>query len=175
MTANGEASFFCALYREAHEGWLEPTLAGVTQETAEWKPPARLAPIGALYTHVLFSEDALLASFVAGRKPLFADAYAGRTGFASPPPLGVWDEWARTVQVDMEVLRAYAQAVYAQTDAIVAGLSAEDMDRVLDLSAASMGVQPVRSLLMTMISHITVHTGEISAIKGLQDQKGYPF
>lgn len=175
MSVSGDPRLFRALLKHVHEVWLEATLASVTPEMAAWQPPGRVVPLGALYAHVVFSEDALLAGFVAGRQPLMATEFAGRSGFASPPPIGKWDEWARSIVIDLDALRAYAQAVYAQTDAIVDGLSDADLDRMVDLTHAGMATMPVRALMMVLVAHGAAHAGEISSIKGLQDQRGYAF
>ena len=45
------------------------------------------------------------------------------------------------MQVDLPVLREYAQAVYSASDDYLAGLSPDDLDEVLDLTA--LGMAPV--------------------------------
>ncbi|MEZ4720102.1 MAG: hypothetical protein R2851_29065 [Caldilineaceae bacterium] len=46
------------------------------------------------------------------------------------------------------------------------------MDQDLDLSAMGFGTQKFLSL---GLAHLGWHTGEISALKGVQGRKGYPF
>ena len=85
-------------------------------------------------------------------------------------------EWARRVQVDLPAARQYAQAVYASTDEYLAGLSDESLDQVLDLSAKGFGAKPVAWVFSALvISHLNNMAGEISALKGVQGAKGYPW
>ncbi|MEZ4715757.1 MAG: hypothetical protein R2851_06670 [Caldilineaceae bacterium] len=85
------------------------------------------------------------------------------------------DDWDKQVQIDLDALRAHGQAVYADTDAYIGSLSDADLDQDLDLSAMGFGTQKLGWLLGIMLSNIQWHTGEISAIKGVQGRKGYPF
>jgi hypothetical protein len=85
-------------------------------------------------------------------------------------------EWARRVQVDLPELKMYAQAVYASTDAYLAGLSDTDLDRQLDLTGAGFGKQTLAWVLnLLIVNHIGTETGEIAALEGIQGAKGYPF
>jgi hypothetical protein len=175
MTENGLTAMFRALFDEAHDVWLELTMEDVTPEMATWQPPGRVVPIGALYAHALLAEDVGVGHVVGGRAPLVMSEYTGRAGMDSIPPLGKWDEWARSAAFDIDALRAYARAVYAQTDAVIVGLTPADLERTVDPAAVGLGVQSIQSLLMTIGTHTVVHSGEISAVKGMQDRKGYAF
>lgn len=168
-------------FREAH-GFLEGTLQGVTSEQAHWTPPGIANPLGATYAHVALTEDGIIGAILKGGTPLFATSWAGKVGVSELPPmpgpggngLPGWNEWARQVQVDMPVLHEYAQAVYANTEAYLASLSTDDLNRPLDLSAAGLGQHTVASLLNTILSNVSWHCGEIACLKGLQGVKGYP-
>jgi hypothetical protein len=89
-----------------------------------------------------------------------------------PPENPPWDEWAGRVQVDLPSLRQYAQAVYASTDAYLASLSPADLDAAFQ---GFVGLETLGSFLTGLGLHAGWHTGEISAIKGVQGNKGYPF
>ena len=174
-THAGEVAALRALYQEAHTAWLMGAMQDVTEEMAHWQPPGRVVPIAGHFAHALISEDVLLAMFVSGRKPLITDSFSGRAIVSAPMPLGVWDEWARTVHVDLDGAREYAQAIFDQTDQILANLPEGDLERMLDMSSVGMGTMSVNDLLRTLAIHIGPHTGEISAIKGMQNAKGYAF
>ena len=78
------------------------------------------------------------------------------------------------MQVDLPVLREYAQAVYSASDDYLAGLSPDDLDEVLDLTA--LGMAPVtRAWVVTryLIGHADNICGETSTMKGLQGANGY--
>jgi hypothetical protein len=102
-------------------------------------------------------------------------SYAGKTGASEPPPPGDWGAWGRSVRVDMDQMNAYAQAVYAATDAYLVGISDADLERELDLSSVGYGAMPMGGLLNLMSGHVMMHMGEISCLKGLMGLKGYPF
>ena len=105
-----------------------------------------------------------------------ASTWEGKTGLSEMPPQAPpWNEWAGQVQVDLDSLRGYAQAVYANTDSYLASLSDEDLNRSLDLSAVGLGQQTVGSFLSILVFNIHTHTGEIACLKGLQGLQGYPF
>ena len=96
-------------------------------------------------------------------------------GLSKPrPPRGTpWEEWARTVEMDMPKLREYAQAVFAATDAYLDTLTEADMGREIEFG----GNKPALAtfFINVMATHCANHTGEISTLKGLQGLKGYPF
>ena len=170
-----------ALVREQYKGahdLLEATFKDVTPEQAHWAPPGVANPVGATYVHILGAEDMILCGMARGTKPLAAGEFAGKTGVSEPPPRpgpGL-DEWARRVKVDLPQVRAYAQAVYKQTDDWLASLKADDLDKEIDMSSFGMGKQPMRVLVAGIVlQHINNHLGEISCLKGLQGAKGYPF
>src|SRR4030067_1071044 len=65
---------------------LEGTMADVTPEQAHWTPPGVALPIGATYAHVIVSEDGGVNGEFRGGAPLFAAAWAGKTGLSELPP-----------------------------------------------------------------------------------------
>jgi len=155
---------------------LERTMQDVTPEMAGWQPPGVANAIGAMYAHVATGEDALLNGLGRGAAPLLASTWAGKTGLSELPPMGGdWYAWGQGVVIDLAGVRAYAQAVYAQTDEYLASLTDADVGKEVDLSAIGFGRQPLVMLCSILISNVQWHTGEISCVKGLQGHKGYPF
>ncbi len=159
--------------REAHD-LLESTLGDITPEQLHFVPPGRALPIGAAYSHVLFSED-ILVQHTKGEPPLYESGTA--TGASEPHPnfmrddWSVYPAWTHSVRFDLPQLRAYAQRVYANTDAWLAGLTDADLDKADDFLQQNVGHLITRA----MIAHADNLTGEISAIKGVQGLQGYPF
>lgn len=173
--SNQAASLMRALYKSAHEV-LEGTMADVTDEVLNWQPPGSANTIGANYAHVVTGEDAILQGMARGAAPLMASSWAGKTGLSSPPPAGAGlHDWGKTAQIDLAALRQYAQAVFAATDEYLASLTDADLAAEIDASAFNSGMQPRSWLLSLMLSNANWHLGEISAIKGVQGLKGYPF
>jgi hypothetical protein len=75
------------------------------------------------------------------------------------------------VRFDLAKLRAYGARVYAATDAYLASLTESDLDQQEPMFQSSLAHTISRGL----IGHVDNLTGEISAAKGLQGLKGYPF
>jgi hypothetical protein len=161
-------------FQLAHE-WLEGTVEGMSNEEANFKPSGKAMPAGAHYVHHVQGEDAIFNGMLGGKPMLMAEDYAGKIGASEPAPQGDWSDWARSATFDMTAARAYAQAVYASTDAYLAGLSESDLTAEVDLSGWGIGMQPVSYLLDVMLLDTGMHMGEISAAKGLQGLRGYPF
>jgi len=170
-------SLFRQQLQDAH--WLlEETMKDVTAEQAHWAPPGIANPLGASYAHCVLSEDFLINGMLKGSAPLAVSAWAGKLGLSEPPPPPTepWDKWGRKVQVDVQALREYAQAVYKASDEYLASVSGDTLNRPLDLSAFGAGEQTVAWLLTNaVVGHVAGHCGEVSCLKGLQGAKGYPF
>ena len=162
--------------REVFEG----TVGDVTQEQLHQLPGGKALPLGAVYAHLIFSEDAIVQGMLQKKAPLSDSIMKGKTGTSLPMPAmdEKWseanEEWSKNVKIDLSEFREYAKAVYAATDAYVNSLQDEDVEKVIDLG--SWGKQTVAQLLSGfIIGHTYSLTGEIAALKGLQGAKGYPF
>jgi hypothetical protein len=154
---------------------LHMVVADLTPAQAHWQPPGIANPAGAQYAHAALSADAVAIGMLQGLSPLFIASWAGRTGVSQPQPQATL-EWARTVQVDLPALHAYTAAVAAAVDAYIAGLSENDLERLVDLSAFGQGQRTVDWVLSAVVTgHLNNMAGEISVLKGLQGAKGYPF
>src|SRR5438552_943919 len=155
----------------AHQ-FMEGTMADATQEQADWQPPGVANPLGASYAHVVIAEDGVINGVLQQRPPLAATTWAGKIGVSEPMPSPgpEWTHyggWTRRVHTDLAALRAYAQEVYANTDAYVASLTPDDLDRPLDLSGIGMGkVNLGWALSNLVLGHIHDLMGEISCMKG---------
>ncbi len=155
--------------------WLENTVGEVTPEQVHWATPNGLH-LGAHYAHIVGGEDMLINVVAKGGAPMAATAWAGKTGLSEPMPQGAYDAWARTVQIDMPALRAYGQAVFANTADYIKSLTPEDLDRKIDLTAFGLGEVSLGFFISGIVlANANWHCGEISCIKGLQGLKGYPF
>jgi hypothetical protein len=161
-------------YFTVGHNWFEGTMRGVDSDLAHWQPQGKVHPIGSQYIHVVTGEDFFVNTVIKGGAPLMASTYAGKAGFSEPPPMGNRDDWTSRVKVDLDMARAYAQAVYAATDAYIASASDEELLRPIDLSTFGFGMQSVNFVLGLQILNVHNHCGEISAIKGLHGLKGYP-
>lgn len=161
--------------KNSHD-WLEATMADVTSEMAHELPPGVAHPIAACYAHVVVGEDSLM-TMLTGGAPVYTGEWQGRTGLTDPQAAFYNTlEWAQNVKLDLPALKQYAQAVYANTDAYLASVTPEQLDETVDLSQMNMGVYTKGSFLLGLIlCHVRDLMGEISALKGVQGSKGYPF
>jgi hypothetical protein len=177
MSQQNAVNLLRSQYQTVENGWLEPTMQGVTAEQAHWQAPGgRAAPIGAQYAHHIFGIDFLILGFVRKGAPLAATSFAGKTGVSEPYPMeGDWNEWSRRVRVDLDALHQYAQAVYSALDAQLAEISDDNLATPIDMTPVGLGQQTLGSILTIMLIHGAVHTGEIAVTKGLLGLKGYAF
>lgn len=164
------------LLRSAH-GFLDDTMADVTDSHLTWDPPGKAFSIAANYAHVLTSEDLGVQGLLKGQQPLALSTWADRLGASEPPPLGPGGDlkgWSQRAKLDLPALQRYGKAVRAATDEYLAGMKESELDRPLDLSRYGFGQQTVLFIVTALLANVSLHTGEISCLKGLQGAKGYP-
>jgi hypothetical protein len=160
---------------------LDGTMADVTQAQVDYLPPGIANPLGATYAHVVCSEDMVVQGMFRQAAPLFASTWVERTGLSEPMPMPGPDwpnyrTWTRRVKVDLAALRGYAQAVAAETDAWLGGLSDAELDRSMDLTGAGLGQHTWGSAIALLVAnHLGTETGEIAVLKGIQGARGYPI
>ena len=153
---------------------LEMVMADVTDDQARWTPPGQANPIGALYAHALIGIDGIVNGMLKGGAPRFASAPA-EVGVADPR-MNLDLAWARALQPDLPALRRYKALVLADADAYLDTLADADLDRVVDLTQVGLGHQSVGWMLLNLVGgHLNNMAGEISALKGVQGLRGYPF
>jgi hypothetical protein len=165
-----------ALRQNIHWGLelLEMVMADVTDDQARWVPPGQANPIGALYAHALISMDGIVNGMLQGGAPRFGLA-PGDVGVAAPR-MNLDLEWARGLEPDFAALRRYKALVLADVEAYLDTLADGDLDRIVDLTQVGLGQQSVGWMLNALVAgHLNNMAGEISALKGIQGLKGYPF
>lgn len=155
-------------------GLARSLMADVTPEQAHAAPAGRANPIGASFYHTIGGEDFAVNASVRG-KEMVAARIGGKTGASELPPQGFeWGDWGRAVHFDFDAARAHGDAVAAETDAWLDSLTDEDLTRPVDFTGFGLGMQDVTwTLTNLVIGHIFGHAGEISALKGIQGNKGY--
>jgi hypothetical protein len=165
--------------QEAHN-LLEATMKDIDFNKLNWIPPGTANPLGATYAHAIVAEDRIVNGLLNGKTPLSASDWAGKTGESEPMPrfdTNEWSryyDWTRKVRINLNQMRHYAQAVYKNTEDYLSSLSEEELDKKIKIEG--MGEKPLSWILTEMlIAHTDNITGEISAVKGMQGLKGYPF
>ncbi|MEZ4656490.1 MAG: DinB family protein [Caldilineaceae bacterium] len=169
--SNSAVSLLRTQYKEM-AGWLEGTMAGVTDEVAHYAPGGKATPIAGHIAHILSGLDYFILAQAAGQAPLMASAFAGKSGMSALPPQGDSTEWMNTVRVDGDAIHAYGKAVFAAVDDYLATLNDDDLAREIEFPFGKYSVGWVFNI---MLLNTYSHTGEISTIKGLQGLKGYPM
>ncbi len=152
---------------------LAGTLADLTPEQAHHFVGGNSVPIVAHVGHVVVFEDMIINGLLKGGSPLFASTGTGLSEL--PPQQPPWADWGRRVKVDMALSMAYAQQVFAASNAYIATLEDSALAQPLDLTRLGLGNQTVGFMLGALVLNAHVHTGEISCLKGLQGLKGYPI
>lgn len=160
-------------FKAAHD-IQEAVMADVKDKALHFTDIKKALPVGAAYAHSVISEDMIRSMMLAGKKPRFASEKTGLSKMM--PDFSKWGEheaWAHSVKIDLAVLRAYAKKVYADTDKYLAKLTVKDLKKTVE---TPMGKKSVLEILNGfMLLHTGNLTGEMSAIKGVQGLKGYPW
>lgn len=173
-------STLLATLRIAHSV-MEATMADVTDELANRPAIGRANSIGSAYAHAVLAEDGFVQAVMQGQPPLFATAWADRTGTDRPMPLpgvveGRLEDWYPSVVVDVPGCRAYAQAVYSASEEYLEAADDDVMNRPMEMSFAGVGTIPLATVFnVFVIGHMNNLAGEVSAVKGINGLKGYPF
>ncbi|MFN0145247.1 MAG: DinB family protein [Dehalococcoidia bacterium] len=152
---------------------LGMTMADVTQATAD-KSAGNLQSIGAIYAHAVADLDFMTHAMVQGKPLVLAqDGWAAKTGIPVPTSGLMTPEWLAGLKVDIAAAQEYAKAVIAAADSALANLGDDVLNKEMDGpfgKTTGMGI-----LSGLAIYHISEHTGEIAALKGVLGGKGLPF
>lgn len=179
MSENTTASIAQYLVK-SNIGLLEAIMQDITPEQAHWIPPGTANPIGATYAHVVIAHDGIFNGKFKQQAPLYVSEWAGKTGMSELPPpmeqgLPNWSEWARSVQIDMDALRSYANAVYTSADAFLETLTDAYLEETLGTIPGLGELTVGQYLFLIAIGHITMHVGELGCLRGLQGLRGLPI
>jgi hypothetical protein len=139
-------------------------------------PNATIGSIASIYAHVVFAEDAFVQSRFQGKPTIYGSGgWEEKTGVASPGmPPAITPEWAKALKMDLPRFQEYADAVFAATDAYLAELPDEELDR--KIQGATGGEYTLGwGIAILLGQHAAQHSGEIAALEGVQGLKGLPF
>jgi len=152
---------------------VDMTMKDVTVEQFNWAPPGTMNTISATFIHLTSVEDHFIQGILQG-KPRVWDigGWSEKTGVKKTPGIGEnWDKF-KHLHLQPATFLEYQKAVWAATDAYLAGLTTEDLDRKVMLGKREM---TAAELLIMAIHQSLSHTGEIAALKGIQGAKGLPI
>lgn len=153
---------------------FDAAMQNTTDEQLNWTPPANTVnPISVTALHVLGGEDVFIQQVLQGKPRLWeTEDWAGKLGVSQPPGMGGgWDE-VRKSTIAVDAVLAYQAAVQAATDAYLATLTADELDRTVNIMG---GQRPAATVLILLAHHACSHAGEIATVKGMQGIKGLPF
>jgi len=156
---------------------LGQVTSDLTQEQADWQPPGIANPIGGLYWHTISSVDDIVHCWALEQEPLrLRDGWQDKAlTVDAPEPQGQegWLDYMRAIRVDLPALHEYAKTVADALQGWLASLAPEDLERKIETPAGEHSLAQMLDLFV--IWHVNAHCGEISALKGCQGAKGYPF
>ena len=156
-------------------GILGQVTADLTQEQSDWMPPGTANPIGSLYWHTITFTDLVVHSWGMGQAPLSQRAGWQEKVLVGPGPEeeGGHSPGMRDVRVDLSALHEYARVVQEAAQNWVSSLTPADLERKIDTPLGELNLG--QTLEIFALWHVNAHCGEISALKGCQGAKGYPF
>jgi hypothetical protein len=156
---------------------LGQVAADLTQEQADWQPPGIANPIGATYWHTISGADDVAYRWARGQEPLrLREGWDNRVlNVSVPEPAhdGDWQAYMRGIRVDLPALHAYARVVAEDLQAWLDTLTPDDLEQTLETPIGEYTLAHLIDLFI--VWHLNAHCGEISALKGCQGAKGYPF
>jgi uncharacterized damage-inducible protein DinB len=155
-------------YEQIQEN-LRAALSGLAPEQLEHRPAPDANSIAWLAWHLARGQDAQIAA-VAGHEQVWtAEGWADRFDLPFPPSAnGYGFTSAQVAQVrglTADQLLDYAAAVHARTAEFLAGLSDDDLDRVVDEHwdpPVTLGVR-----LISILSDDLQHVGQAAYVRGL--------
>jgi hypothetical protein len=153
-------------------GLLDSTLEGVTAEQLSWLPAGTANPIGLTIVHALSSEDMFISILCSKAQVWQTQGWGSKFNLSEPPGYG--QDWTvyRNAQLTVEALLTYRDTVRAETHAYLKALTAEELDRSVQIFGGS---SMVADVLVRLCEHLQFHAGEIAALKGVYGVKGLPF
>lgn len=152
--------------------WFDGTCADLTAEQASFVPGGTAHPISEIVTHVLQSEDMIVNSMIQGQPSVWESGGWGEK-LGLPNVAQHTQEQAKSFTADLAALQPYKEAVYASVQSFAEGLTEEELDREIQFGEMKMRVAD--ALTNALLGNTLAHTGEISALKGVQGATGYPF
>lgn len=152
---------------------IDGTVNNLTDELINWAPSGTANTISATLLHFIHSEDNFIQKYVQDKSSVWeSENWSEKTGITDPPHMGGdWSEF-KNMHIAIQPLLAYKAAVWAATDAYLASLTSEELDRKVKFAG---GERTIADMLILSVAHSLSHTGEIAALKGVQGAKGLPI
>lgn len=153
------------------------TFRGIMQDVndaiAASVPAGNIQPIGPIAAHTVLSEDYFM-SVAMGSSPIFAlEGWRPKIGAPEADNTRLTHDVAAGTVLNLEAFNEYATKVFTSTEGWLANADADALAREVE---TPFGKMPALQLVSGLVLyHISEHSGEIAAIKGIQGMKGLPF
>lgn len=151
-------------------GTLHRTIEPLGPDALSFRPHEYSNSIAWLAWHITRGHDDHVSE-IAGREQAWVEeGWAEKFEMdADPHAQGTGDtpDDVAAIRPDKELLLGYADAVLARTNEYLAGVTAEELDRIIDTSydpPVSVGVR-----LVSIINDNTQHAGQIAYVRGLHE------
>jgi len=146
--------------------WLEQVVEDLTPEQYAWQPEGSANPISKLHAHTLSSADFWM-NLMGLQKPMLWMGVSQKFGLPSN-----WIEiWTTDAPINLADMQEYSRDLRAGAAAV------EELDDAAlerELVAPVFGKGDAGMVIRLAATQLAIHTGEISAAKGLQGLKGLP-
>jgi len=146
--------------------WLDQVIADLTPEQYAWQPEGSANPISKLHAHTLASADFWM-NLMGLQKPMLWMGVSQKLGL----PGNFIEVWKTDAPINLSDMQEYTKGLRE------ASLAIDALDAALEreLNAPVFGRRDVGFVLRLAGMQVAIHTGEISAAKGMQGLQGLPF
>ena len=150
----------------------DAALSDLTDAQLTFQPEGTVSPIGVIWLHMIFSEDSFIAILM--KQPTLWESGSWKEKFNLDGAPDFGEDWTayRDVPFTVDLLQSYTQAVRERTKACLEATDASTLDETLKFFSDS---DPKAAVWILLSQHSLLHSGEISALKGIQGVKGLPF
>jgi DinB superfamily len=147
--------------------WLDQVVNDLTPEQYAYQPAGSANPISKLHAHTLSSADFWM-KMMGLQRPMMWMTFSEKAGLPSN-----WIEiWKFDGEMKLEAMNEYEKLLRGCLPDVEA---LDDAALERKLSAPVFGRRDVAFVLRLSGTQLALHTGEISAAKGLQGLQGLPF
>jgi hypothetical protein len=147
--------------------WLDQVVGDLDPAHYSWQPDGTANSIAKLHAHTLSSADFWM-NLMGLQKPMLWMGVSQTLGL----PSNFIEVWQTDAPINLSDMQDYTKALREASLAIDA-LDDEALDR--ELTAPVFGKRDVGFVLRLSAMQMAIHTGEISAAKGMQGLQGLPF
>jgi hypothetical protein len=147
--------------------WLDDVVRDLEPEQYSWQPEGTANSIAKLHAHTLSSADFWM-NLMGLQKPMLWMNLSQKLGL----PSNFIEVWTAEAPINLSDMQSYAKDLREASQAID---ELDDAALERELTAPVFGKRDVGFVLRLSAMQMAIHTGEISAAKGMQGLQGLPF